>query len=207
MKTMKDYHDLYLKCDVDVFEKCRKNSLENYELCPTHYLSEPGLSWDAMLKISKIELELIPDPDVYIFFEKGIRDGLSYIFNRYSKASNKYLKSYDPKQKSKYIIYLNANNLYGYAKSEFFPTTELKWIGPKVFDLNKYTSNSSKGCVLEVDLEYLKELQELHNDYTLAPDTIEIKREVLSKYQLKIPGLTFLIKESMCFIMKTCNFV
>ena len=66
IKTMKDYHDLYLKCDVDVFEKCRKNSLENYELCPTHYLSEPGLSWDAMLKIPKIELEFIPDPDVHI---------------------------------------------------------------------------------------------------------------------------------------------
>ena len=142
-----------------------------------------------------------------IFFEKGIRDGLSYISNRYSKASNKYLKSYDPKQKSKYIIYLDANNLYGYAKSEFFPTAGLKWIGPKEFDLNKYTTNSSKGCVLEVDLEYLKELRELHNDYPLAPDTIEIKREVLSEYQLKIPGLTFLIKESICFIMKTCNFV
>ena len=68
MKKMKDYHDWYLKCDVflsaDQFEKFRNNSLKNYGLCPDHYLSAPGLSWDAMLKITKIELELIPDPEV-----------------------------------------------------------------------------------------------------------------------------------------------
>ena len=61
---------------------------------------------------------------------------------------------------------------------KFLPTSGFKWIDPKEFDLNKYTSNSSKGCVLEVDLEYPKELQELHNDYPLAPDKIEIKREI-----------------------------
>ena len=96
------------------------------------------------------------------------------------------MKSYDPKQESKHIIYLDANNLYGYAMSKFLPTSGFKWIDPKEFDLNKYTSNSSKGCVLEVDLEYPKELRELHNDYPLVPDKIEIKREMLSDYQLKI---------------------
>ena len=95
-------HDLYLKCDVlllaDVFEKFRNNSLKNYGLCPSHYLSVPGLSWDAMLKMTKIKLELITDPEMCIFFEKGTRGGITYISNRYSKANNKYLKSYDPKQ-------------------------------------------------------------------------------------------------------------
>ena len=95
MKTMKDYHGLYLKCDVlllaDVFEKFRNNSLKNYGLCPSHYLSTPGLSWDAMLKMTKIELEFISDPDMHIFFEKGTRGGISYISSRYSKANNKYL--------------------------------------------------------------------------------------------------------------------
>ena len=85
MKTMKDYHDLYLKCDVlllaDVFEKFRNNSLKNYGLCPSHYLSAPGLSCDAMLKKTKTELEFIPDLDMYIFFEKGTRGGISYISN------------------------------------------------------------------------------------------------------------------------------
>ena len=143
-------------------------------------MSTPGLSWDAMLKMTKIKLELVTDPDMYIFFEKGTKCGISYVSNRYSKANNlKYLKSYDPKQESKHIIYLDANNLYGYAKSQFFPISGFKWIDPKEFNLNKYTSNSSKGCVLKVDLEYPKELHELHNDYPLAPDKIEIKREML----------------------------
>ena len=102
MKTMKDYHDLYLKCDVlllaDVFEKFRNNSLKNYGLWPSHYLSAPALSWDAMLNMSKTKLELISDPAMYIFFEKGMRGGVSYISNRYSKSNNKYLKSYGVKQ-------------------------------------------------------------------------------------------------------------
>ena len=130
MKTMKDDIDLYLKCDVlllaNVFEKIRNNRLKNYGLCPSHYLSAPALSWGAMLNMKKVELELIPDLDMYIFFEKGKRGGVSYISNRYSKANNKYLKSYDPKQESKHIIYLDANNLYVYAMSKFLPTSSFK---------------------------------------------------------------------------------
>ena len=78
-------------------------------------MSVPGLNLDAILKMTKIKLELIRDPDMYIVFEKSIRDGISYISNRCSKANNKYLKSCEPKQESKHIIYLNTNNLYGYA--------------------------------------------------------------------------------------------
>ena len=121
-----------------------------------------------------MELELIPDPDMYIFFEKGTRGGVSYICNRYSKASKRYLKSQDPKEESKHIIHLDANNLYGYAISKFLPTSGFKWIDPKEFELNKYTINSSKRCVLEVNLEYPKELRELHNDYPLSLDKIPI---------------------------------
>ena len=160
MKTMKDYHDLYLKCDVlilaDIFEKFRNNSSKIYGLCPSHDLSEPVLSWDAILKTTKVKLELIRDPDMYTFFEKGKRGGISHTANRYCKANNKYLNSYDPKQKSKHITYSDANNLYGSAMSKFLPTNGFKWIDPKGFDLNKYTSNSSKGFVLEVELEYPK---------------------------------------------------
>ena len=93
-----------------------------------------------MLKMTKIKLELIPDPDTYIFFEKGTRGGISYMSNRYSKANNRYLKSYDPKQESKHITHLDTKNLYGYAMYKFLPTSGFKWID----DLNKYTSNSSK---------------------------------------------------------------
>ena len=73
--------------------------------------------------------------------------------------------------------------------SKFFPISGFKWIYPKEFNLNKYTRNSSKGCVLEVDLEHSKELHKLHNDYPLAPNEIEIKRQMLSEYQLKIADL------------------
>ena len=159
-----------------VFQKFRNNSLKNYGLCLSHCLSAPALSWDAMLKMTEHELELFPDPDMYIFFEKGTRDGVSYVSNRYSKVNKKYLKSYNPKQESEHIMYLDVNNLYVYTMSKFLPTSGFKLIDLKEFDLNKYTSNSSKGRVLQVDLEYPKELQELHNDYPLASDNIEIKR-------------------------------
>ena len=102
MKTMKDNHDLYLKLDVlllaDVFEEFRNNSLKNYGLCPSHYLSAATLSWNEMLNMTKTKLELISDPDMCIFFEKCMTDGVSYISDRYSKANNRYLKSYNPKQ-------------------------------------------------------------------------------------------------------------
>ena len=103
-----------------MFEKFRNNSLKNYVLCPSHYLSVPGLSWDAMIQMTKLELELFPDPDMYIFLEKGTRSGISYISNRDSQANNKHLKSYDPEEESKHI-YLDANTLYCYAMPKFFP--------------------------------------------------------------------------------------
>ena len=95
---------------------------------------------------------------MYIFIKKDTGDGISYISNKYSKASNKHLKSYDPKEESKHIVHLGANNLYGYAMLKFLPTSGFKWIvnGFKEFDLNKYLSNSSKGFLFEVDLEYPK---------------------------------------------------
>ena len=95
-----------------MFEKFRHNSLKNCGLCPSHYLSALALSWDAMLNRTKVEL--ITDLDMYIFFENST-----------------YLKSYDPKQESKHIVYLDANNLSGYAISKFLPTRGFKWIDKK----------------------------------------------------------------------------
>ena len=122
-----------------------------------------------MLNMTKLDLELTPDSDMYLLFEKDMRGEVSYISKRNNKANNKNLKSYDPKQESKQVIYLDTNNLYGYAMSKFFPTSGFKWIDPKEFDLNKYTSNSSKECLLEVDLDYPKESCESHNNQILAP--------------------------------------
>ena len=109
---------------------------------------QQGLIWDAMLKVTKTELELIKKSrHECICFEKDTRGGISYNSTRYSKANNKYLKSHDTKYKSKYITYLHANNLYGYAVPKFLPTSGFKWIDPKNVDLDKHTSDSSKGCV------------------------------------------------------------
>ena len=103
--------------------------------------------------MTKIKLELITDPDMYIFFEKGTIGGISYNSNRHRKANNKYLKSYDPKQESKYIKYLHTNNIYRQVMSKFLPTSGFKQIDAKEFHLNKYTRNSSKEYILEVSLK------------------------------------------------------
>ena len=142
-----------------------------------------------MLGMANVWLELIPDVDMYLFFEKDIRGGVSYIYKWYTKANNKYLKSYDPKQEPNQIICLDPNNLYGYAMLKCFSTGKFKRMDPKMFDLNKYYSNSLKDYVLYVDLEYLKELLHLHNYYPLAPDKKEIKEKMLPKYEVMIADL------------------
>ena len=114
MITMGDYHDFYLKTDVlllaNIFEKFINPGLEYYGLDPCHYFSSPGLRWDAMLKMTEIELKLISDTDMYLFIEKGMRGVISYIDKRFNNANNKYKKSYYNSKPSKYTIYLDANN-------------------------------------------------------------------------------------------------
>ena len=193
LRNMGEYHDLYLKSDVlllaDVFENFRKTCLNYYKLDPCHYFSSPGLSWDAMLKMTNIKLELMTDIDMFQFIEKGMRGGISYIANRYGKANNKYIKDYNETLSSKYNMYLDANNLYGWAMSQYLPTGKFKWLTQKQIDetnLAKYDEKSKKGLILEVDLEYPKELHELHNDYPLAPEKVKVSRDMLSNYCITI---------------------
>ena len=116
-KTIRDYHDLYLKSDVlllaDVFENFRKTCLKCYNLDSVHYFTSPGLAWDACLKETGQELELLHDYDMLMLFEKGIRGGITHISKRFAKANNKYMSDYNPDKPSKCIQYLDANNLYG----------------------------------------------------------------------------------------------
>ena len=177
---MGEYHDLYLKTDVlllaDVFENFRKLCLEYYKLDPCHYFSSPGLAWDAMLKMTGIKLDLITDIDMYLFIEKGLRGGISYISNRYSKANNKYMKDYDPKLDSKYIMYLDADNLYGWAMCQPLPSGNFKFISEKQF--KKLIAKGKTNFIVECDLEYPKELHTVHNDYPLAPEKIKITDQI-----------------------------
>ena len=187
IKDMGDYHDHYLKKDVlllaDVFEKFTETCLKFYGLDPCHYFSFPGLSWDAMLKMTGVNLEKISDNDKYLFFEKGLRRGLSYIAKRYAKANNKYMNDYDPKKPSKLITYLDMNNLHGWAMSEYLPYGESKWL--KIvdeFDVNSVSEKSPIGYFLQVDLEYPDQLHEFQNYYPLAPEKLAVSSDVLSKY-------------------------
>ena len=193
LQSMGEYHDLYLKSDIlllaDVFESFRKTCLQYYKLDPCNYFTSPGLSWDAMLKMTDIQLELMVDIDMFQFIEKGMRGGISYIANRYGKANNKYMKEYDEKAPSKYIMYLDAKNLYGWAMSQYLPTGGFKWMKDKKINklnLADYEDDSKKGLILEVDLEYPKELHNLHNDYPLGPEKVKVTESMLSTYCQKI---------------------
>ena len=193
IKTMGEYHDLYLGSDVlllvDVFESFRKTCLQYYKLEPYHYFTSPGLSWDAMLKMTNIKLELMTDVDMFQFIEKGMCGGVSYIANRYGRANNKYMKEYDEKVPSKYITYLDANNLYVWAMSQHLPTGNFKWMTDKeikTINLGKYKAGGKKGLILEVDLEYPSSLDDSHNDYPVAPEKIKISSGMLSEYCKKI---------------------
>ena len=122
IKHLGEYHALYLKTDVlllcDVFEKFVKTCLDYYRLDPCHYFSSPGLSWDAMLKMTGVRLHLISDVNMHLFIEKGMRGGISYIAKRHGKANNEYMENYDSNEDSKSILYIDANNLYGWAMDQ-----------------------------------------------------------------------------------------
>lgn len=189
-ESMGEYHDLYLYQDVfllaDIFEQFRSMCLKNYELDPAHYYTVPGLGWDAALKFTGVKLETLHDIEMHQFIEKGRRGGISIITCRYAKANNKHLSEHDPEQPIFYIIYIDANNLYGHAMIQCLPTGGFKWLSEaEMANLNVTTvdDDAETGYFLEVDLEYPQELHDLHSDYPLAPEKMQISPEMLSPYQ------------------------
>ena len=185
MKTLKEYHELYNITDVlllaDVFENFRDICLKIYGLDPVHYFTAPGLAWDACLKITDIDLELLSENNMLLMFEKGIRGGISIISNRYGEANNKYMgRGFNKNKPSKYLMYLDANNLYGCAMSEKLPTHGFKWLTggemEKIYE-NRHNLNKMP-CILEVDLEYPENLHNRHNDYPLCPEKVKCKNGV-----------------------------
>ena len=184
MNTLQDYHDLHLKTDVlllaDVFEKSIKTCLDYYGSGPCHYFSAPGLSWDAMLKMTKIEQETISDTVVHLFIEKSMRGGIFCICKRHSKIND-----FKSSKEKKSVIYWDANNLYRWGMSNSLPNGEFNWLSGKEInkiDLDSISENSSIGYFSEVYLEYPNELHDFHNNYPLAPENLEISSDMLSKY-------------------------
>ena len=199
MKTFKEYHELYNITDVlllaDVFENFRDICLKIYGLDPVYYFTAPGLAWDACLKMTNIDLELLSDPNMLLMFEKGIRGGISIISNRYGEANNKYMrKGFNKNKPSKYLMYLDANNLYGCAMSMKLPTHGFKWLTSgemeKLFNNRVIQIWEKTPCILEVDLEYPENLHDLHNDYPFCPEKVECKNKV----EKLIPNLRDKIK-------------
>ena len=189
MKSLGDYHDLYLKTDVlllaEVFEEFVQTCLNYYGLDPCHYFSAPGFCCDALLKMAGVKLELISDIDMHLFTGKGMRGGISYIAKRHSKANNQYMECHDSNKENKTIKYWDANNLYGWDMSQPLAYGQFDWLTKKEingFCLDSISENSSIGYFLEVDLEYPRELHDLHNDYPLASEKLEITQDMLSKY-------------------------
>ena len=167
----------------DVFKKFIDTCLKFYKLNPCHYFSFPEFSWDVMLKITSVKLKKNPDIDMYLFIEKGLRLGISYIAKRYSRANSKYMKNYDSTKSSIYIPYLDMNNLYGCGMSNYLPYEGFKWLkNVNNFDVNSISEKRPIGYILEVDLEYPDELHVLHNDYPLAPEKLAIPYDMLSDY-------------------------
>ena len=158
----------------NVFEAFREVCLENYSLDPAHFYTAPGLAWNACLKKTMIRLELLLDPDMLLMFERGIRGGITQAVHRWAKANNPCMKSYNPNEKTKYLLYLDANNLYGWAMSQALPTGGFKWVDVKVDEISKLAKNKTKGYLLEVDVKYPKELHDLHNDLPLMCERLKI---------------------------------
>ena len=185
IKSLGGYHDLYVQYDTfllaDVFENFRNEYIEIYRLDIAHFLSAQGLAWQLCLKKTKVKLELLTDIYMLLIVEKGTRGGICQAIHRYAKANNKYMKSYNKDVISSHPMYLDANNLYGWAMSQWkLPVNSFKWVKTlskfnEIF-IRNYDENSDKGYFLEVDVDYPKKLFDLRKDLPFLPERKKVNK-------------------------------
>ena len=193
IKNLGEYHDLYLMTDVyllsDVFENFRDMCLNYYGLDPAHYITLPNYSWSAFLSLTGVRLQQVHNKDMYEMIEKGLRGGMTQCAHKKVEANNKYMnEQYDKSKPSSYISYLDANNLYGLAMSKKLPFDNFNWYFSRMDEKKvlSYSDDDDKGYILEVDLEYPKELHDLHRYYPLAPEIMSVSENMLSPVQKEI---------------------
>ena len=159
--------------------KTLETCLKEYELDPDHFLSLPGLAWQACLKKTNVELELLTDYDMLSMVEEGIRGGICHSIHRYAKANNKYMKNSNNTEELSYIQYLDANNLYGWAISKKLPVNGFKWIDNNEINeefIKNYDENNDKGYIFEVDVKYPKRFHDLHSDLPFLSEQMEVNK-------------------------------
>ena len=183
------YMQLYVKTDAvilcDVFESFRKLCMEYYGLDCCHYMSLPGFSWDAMLKMTGVQLEYMTDLSMYTFIEDNLRGGVTTTNHRHFKANNQYLDDFSSEEPSSFIHYVDSNNLYGASMSQKMPTGNFRWLDKSdidQMDVSKIDADGSTCYIIEVDLEYQQSLHDYHNDYPLAVESKMITEEQLSPF-------------------------
>jgi len=202
-KTFRDFHNLSLESDVtllaDVFETFREMMLKTHALDPAHYFSVPQMSWDAMMKLTEVELELLSDHEMHLLVESGIYGGISFISHRHSKANNKYMKEHDKSKPTKHLLYVDENNQYGKSMMLPLPYKDFEWLDEGEIPVSENDDDNMRmikeltacsnieedhqGYILEVDMDYPDELHDKHNSYPLLPERIEIQGEQYSDYQ------------------------
>ena len=174
-----EYHDLYLKTNVlllcNVFESFRDSCLLTYQHDPAHFYMSPGLACQACLKKTGIELELLTNPDMLLMFERGIRGGITQAVHRYAKTNNKYMgDKFNHEEPSRFLQYLDTNNLYGWAMSQLLPSRGFRWVDVNPNDINELVKHKNKGYLLEADVKYSKEFHDLHNNLPFMCEKMEI---------------------------------
>ena len=207
-KDLHSYMMLYVKTDAillcDIFEHFRELCLTYYELDPLHSISLPGFTWEAMLKMTGVKLELLSDIDMYTFIENSIRGGVCTINHRHFVANNHYLDDYDGNEKSSFIHYVDANNLYGASMSQPLPTGNYRWLNQEEIsslDIMKLDPDADTCFILEVDLLYPESLHDSHNDFPLAVEKKAVNECQLSDFNrlcLKNEGEKFISSTKLC---------